>query len=195
MNMFDRKLFSRSIAFGFFAFAAALPSLAQTKPQGLTPQPNQTDSALTAEVRKVFLSISDNTLKAAKEMPEESYGFKPAGATRTFGELVAHIANVQSTLCANMNGDKAAKTPAVNQSKDSIVAAFTSSIGSCHAVFDELSAENINTMVDTPSGKLTHLAALVYIVTHESEEYGQLSIYLRIKNLEPPTHDDAKGMP
>jgi len=48
-------------------------------------------------------------------------------------------------------------------------------------------------MVETPSGKLTHLAALVYIVTHESEEYGQMAIYLRLNKLTPPTSDDVKG--
>jgi hypothetical protein len=31
-------------------------------------------------------------------------------------------------------------------------------------VFDELSAENAQ--VQTPAGELTHLAALVYIITH-----------------------------
>jgi uncharacterized damage-inducible protein DinB len=139
------------------------------------------------------VSISDSTLKAAREMPEQLYSFRPADGARTFGALVAHLANVQSTLCGSMNGEKTAKTPAKNESKDSIVTGLSASMGACRRAFDELSAENINTMVDTPSGKLTHLAALIYIVTHESEEYGQMAIYLRLNKLTPPTSDDAKG--
>jgi len=141
----------------------------------------------------VFVSISDNTLKAAREMPEGLYAFKPADGTRNFGQLVAHLANVQSTLCGSMNGEKTVKTPAKNESKESIITGLSASIGACRRAFDELSAENINVMVETPSGKLTHLAALVYIVTHESEEYGQMAIYLRLNKLTPPTSDDVKG--
>ena len=131
--------------------------------------------------------------KAAREMPEQLYSFKPADGTRTFGALVAHLANVQSTLCGSMNGEKAVKTPAKNESKDSIITGLSASISACRRAFDELSAENMNTMVDTSSRKLTHLAALIYIVTHESEEYGQLAIYLRLNKLTSPTSDDAKG--
>jgi hypothetical protein len=39
---------------------------------------------------------------------------------------------------------------------------------------------------------LTHLAALIYVVTHASEEYGQIAIYLRLNHLEPPSSDRPK---
>jgi len=190
------RLFA-SLTVGVFlglTFIAAAPSWAQSNPQGITPQPNQTDSKLTAETRRAFVSISDNIVKAARQMPEASYSFKPADGTRTFGELVAHIANVQSTLCGSMNGNKAVKTPAKNESKDSIVKGLVASVGACESAFDELSAENANTIVETPAGKLTHLAALIYIITHESEEYGQLAIYLRLNKMVPPSSDQAKSV-
>jgi hypothetical protein len=55
-----------------------------------------------------------------------------------------------------------------------------------------LSAEDANKMVDAPAGKMTHLAALVYVITHASEEYGQMEIYLRLNHLAPPTNDQVK---
>jgi hypothetical protein len=67
------------------------------KPEGLTSQPSQTDSALTAETRRVFQAITENTIKAAREIPEASYTFTPVTGVRSFGELIAHIANAQST--------------------------------------------------------------------------------------------------
>src|SRR5258708_18295669 len=100
---------------------ACLPAPGQSNAKGITPQPNQTDSRLTADTRRAFLSISDNIVKAARQMPEASYSFKPADGTRTFGELVAHVADVQSTLCGSMNGEPAAKTAAKNESQESIV--------------------------------------------------------------------------
>jgi len=69
------------------------------KPQGLTSQANQTDSAMTAETRKVFQTVETDIVKTAREMPERSYTFTPVKGVRTSGELMAHIANVQGTLC------------------------------------------------------------------------------------------------
>lgn len=62
----------------------------------------------------------------------------------------------------------------------------------CQTAFDELSAENGNKMNRDSSRNLTHLAAFVYIITHASEEYGQMAIYLRLNHLAPPTSDDTK---
>jgi uncharacterized damage-inducible protein DinB len=176
----------------FCALAAAGCLQAQSKtPQGLTPQPNQTDSALTAQTRKIFQTATDNILKSAREMPESSYGFRPVDGVRTFGELIAHIANVQSTLCGNINGHPAHKatTPA---SKDNVIKDLGSSSQECETAFDELSAQNVSIPVDTPAGRLTHMGALLYIITHASEEYGQLAIYLRLNHLTPPTSDQPK---
>jgi uncharacterized damage-inducible protein DinB len=163
---------------------------AQNKPQGLTSQPNQTDSALTAETRNVFVNVSENTLKAAREMPENLYDFTPAGGVRTFRELVAHIADVQSTLCSSINGSKPKKAPQ-NESKEAMVNALSESVSECQVSFSELSAENASTLVRAPVGQVTHLIALMYIITHESEEYGQMSIYLRLNHLSPPATDET----
>jgi uncharacterized damage-inducible protein DinB len=162
-------------------------------PQGLIPQPNQTDSALTAETRHVFQSVSENILKAARQMPEASYGFKPTKGVRTFGELIAHIANVQATLCGNINGHQPAKAGAQG-SKDNTIKDLEGSVGECEMAFAELSAQNAAKMVQTPAGQLTHLAALIYVISHASEEYGQLGMYLRLNHMMPPTSDEPKSV-
>ncbi len=166
--------------------------VAQNKPQGITPQPNQTDSALTAQIRTAFQSISTSLLKAVREMPEDKYNFRPADGVRTFGELVSHIANVQQQLCENINGH-GPKNVIAPTSKENRIKALEVSNGECQIAFSELSAENANKMVKAPSGEVTHLTALVFIITHASEEYGQMSMYLRQNNLVPPTTDDVKG--
>ncbi|HVB55686.1 MAG TPA: DinB family protein [Candidatus Acidoferrales bacterium] len=177
------------LAFLVFIAAGNLPAQNKT-PQGLTPQPNQTDSALTAQTRHVFQSISANTLKAAREMPEKSYSFRPTSDVRTFGELVAHIADVQTALCSNINGQP--EKIVAQTSKEGLIKDLVHSAVECQSAFDELSAQNENTLVQTPTGQLTHLAALIYILTHGSEEYGQMGIYLRLNHLEPPTSDEPK---
>jgi uncharacterized damage-inducible protein DinB len=179
----------------FLMLIASSPLRAQTPThQGLTSQPNQTDSALTAETRQVFQSILANILKAAQQMPEQSYRFKPASDARTFGELLAHIANVQTTLCADINGHPQAHSGTQQQSKEKTIKDLEASTGECDIAFGELSAENMSKRVQTPAGQLTHLAALMYIITHASDAYGQLTVYPRLNHLAPPTTDMAKGV-
>jgi uncharacterized damage-inducible protein DinB len=180
----------KNLILGMVLLLCVVTTQAQNKPQGLTSQPNQTDSALTAETRNVFVNVSENTLKAAREMPENLYDFTPADGVRTFRDLVAHIAGVQSTLCSNINGSKPTKAQQ-NESKGAMVKALADSVAQCQISFSELSAENANTVVRAPVGQVTHLVALMYIITHESEEYGQMSIYLRLNHLPPPTTDDT----
>jgi uncharacterized damage-inducible protein DinB len=163
-----------------------------SKPQGLTSQPNQTDSAMTAETRRVFQSVETDIIKTAREMPESSYTFTPIKGVRTFGELMAHIANVQGTLCGNINGDKLPKAGGETASKDGTIKQLENSVRSCQEAFDELSSENAQKMVQTPVGQLTHIAALEYVITHASEEYGQLSVYLWLNHLTPPSTDQPK---
>ena len=124
-------------------------------------------------------------------MPEKSYSFRPADGTRAFGELVAHIADVQGTLCGNINNQHPKKGPEP-ASKDGHIQDLQSSIVQCNSAFSELSAENMNKPVQTPAGRLTHLAALLYIITHASEEYGELALSLRLNHLTPPTTDEPK---
>ena len=143
----------------YLALAGTSLFAQQGKPQGLTSQPNQTDSAMTAETRRVFQTISDNLSKAAHEMPENLYAFRPDKGVRSFGELIAHIAEVQSTLCSNMNGHavREATTPA---SKDNLIQDPGYSSQECNAAFDELSAQNTSVKVQTPVGQLTRMRAM-----------------------------------
>jgi uncharacterized damage-inducible protein DinB len=171
-------------------FGATGISRSQTNaPPSAIARTNETDNSLTAETRHVFQSISANTLKAAREMPEGSYNFRPTNDVRTFGALIEHIATVQVTLCSNVNGHSR-KVAASQTSKDRIVQELADSAQECQDAFDGLSAENASKFGETPAGKVTHLVALLYIITHASEEYGQLSIYLRLNHLTPPTSDE-----
>jgi uncharacterized damage-inducible protein DinB len=161
-------------------------------PQGLTNQPNQTDNPLMAESRRVYQAVSTNLLKAAQEMPDNLYAYKPVGTSRTFGDLIEHIARVQRELCNNLNG-KHPENRLQSGSKEGRIKDLSGSIGDCDSAFAELSAQNANVMVQAPAGRVTHLAALEYIITHASEEYGQLTMYLRLNHLMPPTSDEPSG--
>jgi len=177
-----------------FVLATVAMQAQSDKPQGVTSQPHQTDSSLTAQTRTAFQSVSENILNAAREMPETSYSFKSASGVRSFGDLISHIAEVQATLCAGMNGHQVASGPNLKASKDDRIKSLANSVSECQVSFDELSAQNVNKTVQTPEGELTHMGALIFILTHASVEYGQLGVYLRLNHLMPPTSDETKGI-
>jgi len=58
------------------------------------------DNVLSTEARNDYKQVRGLILKSAELMPAESYGFKPAPTVRTFGGIIAHIADDQYTLCA-----------------------------------------------------------------------------------------------
>jgi hypothetical protein len=56
-------------------------------------------SPLSTEVKSDYQAVRDYFIKAAEEMPEAEYGFKPSPDVRTFGQQVAHVADDQYNLC------------------------------------------------------------------------------------------------
>jgi uncharacterized damage-inducible protein DinB len=46
------------------------------------------------ELAASFRTVRNNTIKIAEEIPEESYGFKPADGCRTVAQTLAHIAAI-----------------------------------------------------------------------------------------------------
>jgi uncharacterized damage-inducible protein DinB len=44
------------------------------------------------ELARSFRTVRNNTIKIAEEIPEETYGFRPAGGCRSVAETLVHIA-------------------------------------------------------------------------------------------------------
>ncbi len=78
-----------SLSFVLFAAATAL----------------RAQNPMTAEVTAAYKGVSANILKAAEKMPDADYGFKPAPEFRTFGQLIAHVADAQMALCGGAKGE------------------------------------------------------------------------------------------
>ena len=59
---------------------------------GQTPPPAQSPDAATA-LREGFTEVSGWVSKAAEMVPDDKYNYRPVDSVRTFGQLVAHIAD------------------------------------------------------------------------------------------------------
>src|SRR5579875_1264074 len=77
-----------------------------------------------AEVQRSYNGLKANILKAAANMPAESYTFKPTPEVRTFARVVEHVIEAQNHSCGAVNGaamSAVAKAPEETADKTVIV--------------------------------------------------------------------------
>ena len=101
------------------------------------------------------------------------YGFKPTPEMRTFGQLMAHVADTQAGLCSTALGEKKSVDAASKTTKADLVSALQQSSAMCDAAFDSLTAET----AAQPGGMgRSKLALLEFNTGHSNEEYGYGSV-------------------
>jgi uncharacterized damage-inducible protein DinB len=138
----------------------------------------------------MFYASTNNIRRAAENMPESNYAFRPAPGMRSFGELLAHIADVQSVTCRSTLLDKKPVKEIDGTSKGDIQQSLSASFDECYEAFSELSAENQDQLVPTPAGELPRIVALTMVLGHDNEEYGSIAVYLDLKGITaPPTNE------
>ncbi len=149
-------------------------------------QPTTEATALKAQ----YNGIKTNLMKAAEKMPDDQYGFKASPDIRTFGALIAHVADAQGRTCAAVSGATAPASAGSKTTKADLVAALTASFEACDAVFNSLTDEDATKMVTGGrGGPRSKFAILWGVVVHSNEEYGYLSVYMRVKGIVPPSSE------
>jgi uncharacterized damage-inducible protein DinB len=167
----------------------ALPLAAQDK--GAAPA-----NPAAAGMGAVYGNVSGNLLKAAEKMPEDKYGFKPTPEVRSFGQLVAHVADAQNYMCKMAMGEGGSYSDAVEKGKTSkadLVAALKASSEGCGKVFGQ-SNDELSKQVKMFGMDLNRYAVSSIIIGHAFEHYGNMVTYMRINGLVPPS-SERQGPP
>src|SRR6516164_427343 len=95
------------------------------------PTPAQKVDPFSGEVRQMYDRVKDNLTKMAQKMPEESYNFKPTAETRTFAQIVSHVADVQARTCSAINGAPKSLNAAAKTEKAELTAMLKESFSLC----------------------------------------------------------------
>jgi len=150
----------------------------------------QAQNRMSEEARTAYQPIKSNILKAAEKMPESEYSFKPAPEVRTFGQLVAHVAEAQTAICGIAKGVPP-KLGALSSTtaKADLVAALKSSNEYCDGVYAAMTDQDGAEIVKTPFGQKPKLGVLNFNAQHDAESYGTMVVYLRIKGIVPPSSE------
>lgn len=149
----------------------------------------QTANPLSTEAKQSYTGVKNNLVRMAEKVPDEHYAFKPVPEIRSFGELVAHVADSQARVCSAVNGEQKAVNAASKTAKADLVAALKESFAMCDTAFDALTDTTAVETVKMGRGQRTKLSALWGTTSHSNEEYGYMAVYLRLKGIVPPSSE------
>ncbi len=148
----------------------------------------QTTNPLIAEQKATYNGVKNNFLKAAEKMPEDAYSFKPTPEVQSWGERIAHVAN-QIGTCSSLTGERKPSQAAGKTAKADLVAALKASFDACDAAWDSMNDKTAMEMVAGRGGQTSKLGTLIRNTNHDSEMYGYLSVYMRLKGVVPPSSE------
>jgi hypothetical protein len=143
---------------------------------------------LSSELKANYNNIKNNVLRGAEKMPEENYSFKPAPESRTFGEVVTHIATVQAALCASAKGETK-QLDGTKTSKADAVALLKESIDYCDPIYNAMTDATGLEMGKMFGRDRSKFGILDFNVIHDNEMYGTMAVYLRAKGVVPPSSE------
>jgi uncharacterized damage-inducible protein DinB len=148
------------------------------------------DSGYTASVRNRWNAVKRNLAASAQAMPDANYSFKPTPDVRSFGELLGHLTNEHYIFCSQMKGE-ANPHQKVDFEKKTTKAEFVKdindSIAYCDAAYAATKDDPKTIAPLAPNRRDTAFSSMLLNVTHDSEHYGNIITYLRLKGIVPPS--------
>jgi hypothetical protein len=156
---------------------------------------------LATSLKRGYQSFKTNFTQAAEKMPEADYSFKP-GTTpeaRTFAQVIDHITQAQFGQCSGLTGGtnpmQGKQLEQELKTKAEVTKALADSFAICDKAFDGVTEANATEMIKAGMNEMTRAAALYGVIVHGNEMYGTAAVYLRSKNIVPPSTENAgRGM-
>lgn len=133
--------------------------------------------------------IRDFLLRAAEQMPEEHFAFRPVPEVRSFGEILAHIADTQFYFCASVLGEEnpvSENLERTHTTKADLIEVLESSFEFCDRAYALSDAEATHA-TEVNGRTRVPLLTLILNVAHNWEHYGNLVTYMRMQGFVPPS--------
>ena len=149
----------------------------------------------TASVRVRWDAIKKNIAGSAMAMPDAGFAFKPTPDVRSFGELIGHLANEHYIFCSQIKGEKnphEAVDFEKKTTKAELVKDINDSIAYCDAAYAAVKDDAKATAPFAANRRGTPFSSMLGNLTHDSEHYGNLVTYLRLKGIVPPSSQPSR---
>jgi uncharacterized damage-inducible protein DinB len=145
---------------------------------------------LAAGYQRAYDNIKTNLTQATEKLPEADYSFTPSPAIRNFGAQFSHVAQFHYLWCAQAKGEA---NPMQGQNleqkstKAEAVKLLADSFAYCDPVFASLTDESALQLVKQGQNDVARGFVLAQVLMHDNEEYGILTVYMRVKQQVPPS--------
>lgn len=140
---------------------------------------------------------ADFVLATAEMLDEDMYAYRPTVQVRTAGQQLAHIANAQFGVCSTAAGEE---SPAegnyeeIATTREAILAAVKASFEYCESVYANMTDEKLKEIKPFFGGDrrqdMTVASILSFNATHTYEHYGNLTTYMRMNGIVPPSSQE-----
>jgi uncharacterized damage-inducible protein DinB len=169
----------------------ALPAGAQTTDAGfweaLSPSMATTTKTMHGTIRR-------NLAEAAEAMTADDFAFKPTPQVRSFSELIGHVIFANYLMCSQATGQKSPATTNYANVTDRavLIKGLNDALAYCDAAYASTTDANFADPVKVagPGSRITDAtrgSVLSFNVTHNNEHYGNIVLYMRLRNRVPPS--------
>jgi uncharacterized damage-inducible protein DinB len=167
----------------------------------MMPQGQGQKIGLATSLQRGYAGFKTNFTQAAEKMPEADYTFKPGSTpeARTYAQVIDHITQSQFGQCSALSGKpnpmQGRQLEQELKTKADVTKALADSFALCDPLFSEVTDANATEMIKQGMNEMTRAAALYGVIVHGNEMYGTAAVYLRSKNIVPPsTENMGRGM-
>jgi len=147
-------------------------------------------------LQRSYAGVKANLTEAAEKLADADYTYRPSPEIRPYGAQFAHTANSQFNACAAAKGEPnpngTANLEQTKTTRADIVKALADSFAYCDPVFAALTDQSALELVRQGQNQVARGSVLANLIAHSNEEYGVITVYLRTKNLVPPSTERAQ---
>lgn len=129
-------------------------------------------------------------IQLAEAMPESQYAYKPTEKQKTFAEQLIHIKGNIDWLSNTYFGDGSLQKEQTNTTptKKQLIDALKTSFDVSASLIANLETEKLAEKVDFFAGRKTKMQIMNLLQDHVTHHRGQLIVYLKLNQIEPPQY-------
>jgi hypothetical protein len=176
---------------GMLALAALLLAVgASAQDSAMIPNP------ITTLIKQQVVRYGQWQVAGAEAMPAEKYTYRSTPDTRTFAQLLLHVAQFNNNICARVSGLTAPDIKDVKDTdgKDKLVAAVKGSFDFCTTALNGLDDSTLGQSAGKMGpNTLSRGGALVILGEDWFDHYSTMAIYLRVNGITPPSVQPARS--
>ena len=164
------------------------------------PAAGASANPITTAFRGRTMNLQRNLAQAFDSIPESKFTYRPTPAQLSIGYIAQHLATDNYFFCNNFGSMKAPVSPKDSSTadsvkamwpKDSLVAKVKASFAFCESAFAQLTdaslGDQITMTFNGNSRSATRVTMPLGHVIDMADHYSQLSNYMRLNNMLPPT--------